>query len=187
MGCAACKQPARHYVTPSHTHWLLVPRGQDTAANSVNPFLSIPRATWVTQRDLHGAEHWPSMSAQSGGAFWVWVLLLQELVGSFQGQIQLLCSPRTAERSQMRALELNQVFITCVCFWDKQFTEGLGYIRGWCQPSHPSYPSAVVVMNRVVALGCLLQHGCAQEGLMLRYLHQLLLLEMCLLQPLTQG
>lgn len=82
-------QPAaatQHYVTWSHIHWLLVPGGQDTAASSVNPFLSIPSATRVTERDLHGAEDQLPMSARSGGAFWAWMLLLQELGGFSLGQ-----------------------------------------------------------------------------------------------------
>lgn len=39
---AACAA-IQHYITCSHTHWLLVPGGQDTAASSINPFLSIPK------------------------------------------------------------------------------------------------------------------------------------------------
>lgn len=128
-------QPARHYVTQSRTHWLPVPGGQDTAASGINPFLSIPSGAWVTQRDLHGAEHWPPAFGQSGGAFWGRVVLLQELGGSSWGQIQPLCSPETAARSRTRASELNQVFTTCVGFGDGRFMEGLVP----AQPSHHAH------------------------------------------------
>lgn len=171
-------QPPRHYVTRSRTHWLLVPGGQDTAASSVNPFLSILGASLVTQRDLHGTERWPPVFGQLGGCLLGTGAPVTGAWGILLGPNPAALFSQNGSKKPNESFKLSQAFPTCLGFWDKWFTEGLGCTRGWCQPSHPSRPLAAAVLNPV------LEHGCQREGLMC-YLHQLFLLEMCLLQPLT--
>jgi len=170
-------QPAQpHYVTRSHAHWLLVPGGPDAAASGVNPFLSIPRAPWVAQRDLRGAERRR------------WCLCGQGVPSGHRCSDSMSVGhPPRAKSScfvlPARASALNPVFAKAAqVFGDERLSEGLGCTGGQSQPGRPS-PTAAVRLHKLLA-GARICAGRVDVSLPAS---NFFFLEMCFFQPLTWG